>query len=482
MNDREDVKKPGRRAALKAIGAAGLGAGLAASCTTAQSAEPVKQTDATPNGYDVIIVGAGFTGITAARDLGQQGYSVLILEAQNRIGGRTFSSELDSHKVEMGGTWVHWFQPHIWSEITRYGAELKEMPAAERFLALNAGNETATDVDLATYLPQMGATYAQIFADASLIWPRPYDQDFSWDQIVAHDQITFKDRLDEVGATGIVRTMIEAQMLSVAQQPMDEISYVEAARFYALSGGTLNGFFDVMSRYKFADGTKGLLDSMLKDAGAKLSLSTVVTDIREADGGVSVLTEDGATYEAETAIVTVPFNTLGMVQFDPPLPPKMQGFVDEGMGTRGYKTFVEVEGDVGNIVGMGPEDIMLPMLFTYDKTPTSTLLVGFGTKFEDYDPNDRAAAQECISYYLPDVKVLQAYGYSWSLDPFAQGFHGVYRTGQLSRIKDTFNTHEGRVLITGADHVEGWRSFIDGAVAAGSIAARHVDQLLTEAL
>lgn len=49
------------------------------------------------------------------------GYKVLLLEARDRIGGRTYTAEVDGHLYEMGGTWIHWHQPHVWREMSRYG-------------------------------------------------------------------------------------------------------------------------------------------------------------------------------------------------------------------------------------------------------------------------------------------------------------------------------------------------------------------------
>lgn len=48
------------------------------------------------------------------------GLRVLLIEARDRIGGRSWSSNIDGYPFEMGGTWVHWGQPHIWREISRY--------------------------------------------------------------------------------------------------------------------------------------------------------------------------------------------------------------------------------------------------------------------------------------------------------------------------------------------------------------------------
>lgn len=70
--------------------------------------------------YDVIVVGAGYCGLTASRDAALSGLKVLLLEGRDRIGGRSWSSNIGGYPFEMGGTWVSWGQPHVWREISRY--------------------------------------------------------------------------------------------------------------------------------------------------------------------------------------------------------------------------------------------------------------------------------------------------------------------------------------------------------------------------
>lgn len=82
--------------------------------------------------HDVIVVGGGFAGVTAAREVALRGHSVLLLEARDRLGGRTWSADWDGIPVEYGGGWVHWHQPHTWSEITRAGLRVELSEDAER--------------------------------------------------------------------------------------------------------------------------------------------------------------------------------------------------------------------------------------------------------------------------------------------------------------------------------------------------------------
>ena len=82
--------------------------------------------------YDVIVVGAGFAGATAARECATRGLRTLVLEGRDRIGGRTWTKTFsDGEIVDVGGHFVHWFQPHVWAEITRYGLEREIIDAAE---------------------------------------------------------------------------------------------------------------------------------------------------------------------------------------------------------------------------------------------------------------------------------------------------------------------------------------------------------------
>jgi pseudooxynicotine oxidase len=75
----------------------------------------------------VVIVGGGFAGVTAARELTMRGHSAVLVEARDRLGGRT-RADYDGHAMELGGTWVHPLQPQVWAEISRYGVETETFP------------------------------------------------------------------------------------------------------------------------------------------------------------------------------------------------------------------------------------------------------------------------------------------------------------------------------------------------------------------
>lgn len=126
---------------------------------------------------DVIVIGGGFCGVTAARELRRQGYNVTLLEARNRLGGRTFTSEFAGKEADMGGTWVHWLQPHVWSEIRRYGMTLTETPGAvaEDIIYLDyQGKRHQTKAS--KIWAEFEASVAKFFGNAYETMPRPAER------------------------------------------------------------------------------------------------------------------------------------------------------------------------------------------------------------------------------------------------------------------------------------------------------------------
>ena len=106
------------------------------------------------NQWDVVIVGGGLAGLTAARDLQQRGLRTVVLEASDRLGGRTYTIEEEACTVELGGTWIYWNQPSIWAEKERYGLAIEETPGCvAEHVAIHHGDR----------IEALGATEGKLF-------------------------------------------------------------------------------------------------------------------------------------------------------------------------------------------------------------------------------------------------------------------------------------------------------------------------------
>ncbi|MET0818401.1 MAG: FAD-dependent oxidoreductase, partial [Solirubrobacteraceae bacterium] len=83
---------------------------------------------------DVVVVGAGLSGLVAARELEARGCTVRVLEARDRIGGRVWVQRdaLGGLDLDMGGAWVADCQPSVWAEADRYGVARDHDPLPAR--------------------------------------------------------------------------------------------------------------------------------------------------------------------------------------------------------------------------------------------------------------------------------------------------------------------------------------------------------------
>jgi monoamine oxidase len=484
-------REPGatRRAFLKTLGGA---AGLAALPAGAARSAPSAGGDP-----DVIVIGGGFAGVTAARELQHAGLRTLLLEARSRLGGRTFTATVGSEHFDLGGTWVHWTQPHVWAEITRYGLPLVETPGAvpERVLwwedgeAKEAGwldlrplvgealcaHEPAPEAPLRLLqsLALMNSVMNEFHEDAAAALPRPFDPFFS-DAWHAADSRSVRDRIDELGLSGGRRALLEGVLATSCHGPLAECSLVEMLRWWALPGRNLERYNDAVARFKLRDGTRSLIEAMLADGRPELRLGAPVARVEQGDGGVRVTTERGETFRARALIAALPLNLLGRIEFSPPLAPAKLAAASERHAGSGVKVYARVRGETPNFAAFAPESEPFSMIFTGETGAAGGVLIAFGTRPDKIDVHSAAAVQAEVRKFMPQLEVAETIAYDWHLDPFSLGTWCILRPGQMTKYLAALREPEGLVHLAGADFALGWRGFIDGAIESGNAVAHEV--------
>ena len=426
--------------------------------------------------YDVVVVGGGYAGTAAARDCMENGYRTLLLEARNRLGGRTFTAEFEGVPIELGGTWIHHTQPFVWAEKERYGLEVVETPGAvaDTSYVITGGKRTRLSESQSYEIVNAWQTY---HATAREIVPRAWDLLYNRDAALAADKINAVEHLDRLDLPPLPHNYVKALIATMANNHPENMSYLEVMRWHLAGGGFLPTVMDSIARFKLKDGTISLVDKMTEDGGAEVRLSTPVKAVRDLGDKAMVTTSRGEEISCGAVISCLPMNTVANVNFQPGLPTGVMEAGKERHAGAGFKLFMKVKGNVGNVVTVATGS-PLDYTMTYKQAEDYTILVAFGRGPELLDVYDDIAVQNVLRVHLPGANLLSTMSYDWNNDPYAQGTWAVYRPGWVGKYYDQFQQDYGRILFGSGDHGEGWRGFIDGAIGSGIKAAQRAKVLL----
>lgn len=276
-----------------------------------QSSEIIQST------YDVVVIGSGFAGLIAARNLAQDSsLRVLLIEARDRIGGRTWTAKAFGEEFEMGGTWVHWSQPHLYHELHRYGLH--------RYLKTSAGTMTPEKYyfkpahapvleippkESVAALERVAEKFFSIDGlDSRALMPFPHEpfrEPAVWRQ---YDHLTVKQRLDQLdGLSKFEKDIFESNVATFGSAPGSDIGFTEALRWFALGGHSMAGVFERAGIYKLGNGgMTAFARAILRDFKGDVLFNTIVEKVEQGRNGVSLQIKDGRRIDAKAIVSTVP--------------------------------------------------------------------------------------------------------------------------------------------------------------------------------
>lgn len=433
------------------------------------------------NEYDVIVVGAGFAGVTAARECAVRGLRTLVLEARDRIGGRTFTDHFaDGTAVDLGGTYVHWTQPHVWAEIVRYGLTDQIKPGGAKsdwWVTCRDGKAHWSD-DFAVFAARATAS-DKLLSPSSNVFPVPALPLTERGAVEAVDNTSMADRIAEVDLTPDERAFAEGFLSGMTGQPPERASYSELLRWFAMAGDNSADFHDMLFGWKLRCGTGGLLRAMLADGDAELRLRSRVSAIRSSEDGVTV-TVDGQELTAHSVVIATTPQGWKHLDLTPALPAEQAALVDEGVqiGTAA-KAAARIKGETRSFSFNGDET--LPMVMYTDRfvAPDEQIVTIFPQALPDDVEVQYVSLTRWIESALPGAKVLDLRIGVHGGDDALSGGPGFLRMGQLTKYEPHRMTRlDGRVVFASSELAAHCSTFIDGAVESGLRAARDVRKQL----
>ena len=267
--------------------------------------------------YDVIVIGAGFAGLIAARELCQKhNLRVLLLEARDRIGGRTWTAKVLGESLEMGGTWIHWAQPHLYSELRRYGlhVNLKTSggtfaPERVTFKATQSPHRNISVGESEEIIDRVAKAFFTVNGhDSRALLPYPHDpfrEPALWKN---YDHWTVKDRLNRLeGFSQYEKALFESNVSSFGSAPGKDIGFTEALRWYALGGHSFRSVLETAGTYKLGNGgMTSFARAIMNEFSGDMLFNSTVREINNLASEVQVVTTRGELLKSKAVISTIP--------------------------------------------------------------------------------------------------------------------------------------------------------------------------------
>ncbi|HEV7461943.1 MAG TPA: flavin monoamine oxidase family protein [Solirubrobacteraceae bacterium] len=441
---------------------------------------------------DVAIVGAGLAGLTAARRLVGAGLDPLVLEARDRVGGRTLNHEIgDGKVVEVGGQWVGPTQRRMLALSAELGVET--FPTHDE-----GDNLIEWRGDRKRYRGAIPRINPAILADVGQAQVRldrmarrvPLEAPWEADRAADWDAQTFATWLRRNVATAGARTLFEIAVEAVWAQEPSDLSLLHVL-FYTHSGGgfdSLIGTSGGAQQDRFVGGSQLVSLRVAEALGEdRLALEAPVRRIGHGADGVTV-TADGLEVRARRAIVALPPTLAGRIAYDPPLPAyrdQLTQRMAQGTVIKCMAVYADPFWRGEGLTGQGTSDVG-PVRVTFDNSPpdgTPGVLLGFlegrqARALGRRGPEERRdAVVGCFTRMFgpraasPDAYVERV----WADEEWTRGCYGcAMPTGAWTEFGPALRAPIGPLHWAGAETATVWSGYMDGAVSSGERAAADI--------
>lgn len=487
-----------------AVGAAaiGLGAGVAVgrrddSAGASDADGDAVRDDVVLGDADVIVVGGGIAGLTAARQVVAAGRTAVVLEARDHVGGRMVRQSIGGgNYVDLGGQWVGPTQDHIIALADELGVERFPSFHTGRTTLIFDGRHSTFAGDFVPFVGEPPDVSPAELADAQQAWARlealtvdvPADGPWTAPNAAAMDAQTLASWIDSVTTTSFGRYVLSSQARiggSGAFEPN------QTSLLHTLWANKVAPQREEPEEELFVGAAGQIPELVAAELGDRVVTGAPVRAIAQDGGGVTVRTDAG-TFTGRYVVVAMPPHLTAQISYDPPLPAQRIGLTQRTpMGTliRQQVVYPTPFWRDRELNGVGIGDLAT-IEFTADASPqdssvgvlTSFIAGDRAVELGDVTPEERKAAvlADYVTYFGPEAaEPTQYIERNWAHEPWTGGaFTSYLPTGAWIPYGPALRVPVGRIHWAGTEVATRWVGYFDGAVRSGEDAAAAIlDQL-----
>ncbi len=445
---------------------------------------------------DIIVIGAGPAGLAAARHLARTGRRVLILEARDRVGGRTQTiTAHDGTPVDVGGQWVGPTQDRVLALLKELGIETYPQYHQGRKQLKLCGKRTS-------YLHSIPSLPLHNLLELQLSMSRlerlarevPIDAPANARHAARWDAISFADWMHRNTYSQKVFNLLRAATHAIFAQEPEEISFLQFL-FYLRSAGGLMRLIEAPNgaqEQRIKGGAQQISEGLLRQAqtaGAQLQLDAAVVSVEQDSNGVRVYTARGQ-HTASQLVVAIPPAQAAAIHWEPALPLSRRQLTQRMVMGSVIKCIVIYEQPFWRKDGWSGEMVCdeSPLRMCFDATPYHEkhgALVGFilGREAVNWSERGEATRRSAILSQLSEffgpaaMQPVQYIDKDWCADPWSEGCYvALMPPGVMTRLGHLLREPLGRIHWAGTESATTWNGYIDGALESGERAAVQILQ------
>jgi monoamine oxidase len=459
---------------------------------------PVKSVYSAPETADVIVIGAGLAGLTAAINLVDEGAKVIVLEADNRVGGRTQTLTTAVGKLNPGATTVGPYYARVRNMMTRF--EVGQIPPERR---ASMGASVAGQLIRADQWAAAGANKTRGEEREILPWQlenrllsanNPLAEPFAW---LEDDS----NRLDVSLREWLKRADVSAEALRLMDVTINANNLDQASALMYLRDlqrlawaqpvaergktATYAPSTDGSSAY-IAGGTAALPAAMTEFLGDRVRLNRPVTAVIQQGGGAEVHCRDGSRYRGEHVVCAAPLAVVKDIDWQPALTGSLADLVYGSQSSGATHVYFAIEkpfweDDIGEPALF--TDTLLERIFAQKDPATGEVIYldawinGRGARQVDAMPPDQLGewAMKLLTKLRPATKghVRLLTTYSWGRNPYVRGHKHEWRPGQMATLRAAIEQNAAPLYFAG-EHFRIGEPGMEGAAESGERAALRI--------